>query len=162
MSTGSSASVQPKALLGAAPWKEDLEGAGPADDSLTDLQWLQEFSFLTAEPEKTCAFSQFVQGSDAPGSPPTGDTAVKAMPIRVGRPTSSTTSFPQALGPALEKVDYRTNAQVKPPYSYATLICMAMHASKEAKLTLSAIYAWIMENFCYYRHADPSWQVSWS
>uniref|UniRef100_A0A8C8SSE4 Fork-head domain-containing protein n=1 Tax=Pelusios castaneus TaxID=367368 RepID=A0A8C8SSE4_9SAUR len=52
------------------------------------------------------------------------------------------------------------NPGVKPPYSYATLICMALQASKLAKLTLSAIYHWITENFCYYRHADPSWQNS--
>ncbi|KAG9328205.1 hypothetical protein JZ751_015860, partial [Albula glossodonta] len=59
-----------------------------------------------------------------------------------------------------QEVDYRTNHQVKPPYSYATLICMAMRASRKTKLTLSAIYAWITENFCYYRRAEPSWQVS--
>ncbi|EDV27968.1 uncharacterized protein TRIADDRAFT_17444, partial [Trichoplax adhaerens] len=48
----------------------------------------------------------------------------------------------------------------KPPYSYATLICMAMKESKKSKITLSAIYNWIRENFMYYRIADPSWQNS--
>ena len=28
------------------------------------------------------------------------------------------------------------------------------------KITLSAIYNWIMGNFAYYRNADPSWQNS--
>ena len=58
------------------------------------------------------------------------------------------------------KIDYKTNASVKPPYSYATLICMAMRESKKNKITLAGIYNWITENFVYYRVADPSWQVS--
>lgn len=57
-------------------------------------------------------------------------------------------------------MDYATNPHVKPPYSYATLICMAMQASKATKITLSAIYKWITDNFCYFRHADPTWQNS--
>jgi forkhead box protein J1 len=57
-----------------------------------------------------------------------------------------------------EIVDYKTNGNVKPPYSYATLICMAMKANKN-KMTLSSIYKWIRENFMYYKNADPSWQV---
>lgn len=55
--------------------------------------------------------------------------------------------------------NYRTNGDKKPPISYATLICMAMRANNN-KMTLSAIYNWIRENFMYYRNADPSWQVN--
>lgn len=56
--------------------------------------------------------------------------------------------------------EYRNNANMKPPYSYSTLICMAMRNNND-KLTLSAIYSWIRENFKYYRNADPTWQVSY-
>jgi hypothetical protein len=61
------------------------------------------------------------------------------------------------LGP--DNIDYKTNPYVKPPYSYATLICMAMKETKKHKITLSSIYNWITDNFMYYRMADPSWQV---
>jgi hypothetical protein len=54
--------------------------------------------------------------------------------------------------------DYRSSGDRKPPYSYAALICMAMGANSN-KMTLSAIYKWIRDNFLYYRNADPSWQV---
>jgi hypothetical protein len=54
--------------------------------------------------------------------------------------------------------DYRVSGDHKPPYSYAALICMAMGANSN-KMTLSAIYKWIRDNFLYYRNADPSWQV---
>lgn len=59
---------------------------------------------------------------------------------------------------AEEVIDYKSNGTTKPPYSYATLICMAMKANKN-KMTLNSIYKWIRENFLYYQNADPSWQV---
>ena len=59
----------------------------------------------------------------------------------------------------LDRIDYRANPYVKPPYSYATLICMAMKETGKNKITLAAIYSWITDNFMYYRMADPSWQV---
>ncbi|OQR76863.1 forkhead box protein J1-like [Tropilaelaps mercedesae] len=61
--------------------------------------------------------------------------------------------------PAPVAIDFANDDSVKPPFSYATLICMAMQANAN-KMTLSAIYAWIRENFKYYRTADPGWQNS--
>lgn len=61
--------------------------------------------------------------------------------------------------PGLESAEqYKKNGDKKPPFSYSTLICMAMKA-KGNKVTLSSIYGWIRENFLYYRNADPSWKV---
>lgn len=54
---------------------------------------------------------------------------------------------------------YKRNGEKKPPFSYATLICMAMGKNGN-KMTLSDIYHWIRENFLHYRKAHPSWQVS--
>ncbi|NWQ99641.1 FOXJ1 protein, partial [Paradoxornis webbianus] len=60
--------------------------------------------------------------------------------------------------PPAGDVDYETNPHVRPPYSYAQLICMALEASGKPKLTLAAICKWIRDNFSYYRRAHPSWQ----
>ncbi|KAM9837211.1 forkhead box protein J1-B [Aulostomus maculatus] len=117
-------------------------------------------------------------GTDSPSSPPAGDTAATGMPLYLGSPVTSGSDstveprftncahlgsgyppIPIQASPPVE-VDYKTNPKVKPPYSYASLICMAMQASKQPKVTLSTIYNWITENFCYYRHAEPSWQNS--
>ncbi|NXI22243.1 FXJ1B protein, partial [Sterrhoptilus dennistouni] len=57
-------------------------------------------------------------------------------------------------------IDYSTNPHVRPPYSYATLICMALEASHKPKLTLAEICKWIRDNFSYFRRAHPSWQSS--
>uniref|UniRef100_A0A673B8X4 Forkhead box J1b n=1 Tax=Sphaeramia orbicularis TaxID=375764 RepID=A0A673B8X4_9TELE len=170
--------------------------SAPLDDSLTSLHWLQNFSILSADPERPngtgpgCASFQQQQhlylkrigfprgGSDSPSSPPAGDTAATGMPLYLGSPVTSgsdssaaprfvdcahpRSGYPQIpiqANPPVE-VDYKTNPKIKPPYSYASLICMAMQASKQPKVTLSTIYNWITENFCYYRHAEPSWQNS--
>ena len=135
------------------------------DDSLTSLQWLQEFSILGADVPQQ---QQPQPGSDGPGpaSPLAGDPASMGMPLTPGKPTAAAFSRLHSLpgivahGHCPDEGDYRTDAHIKPPYSYATLICMAMQASKKAKITLSCIYQWITDNFCYYRHADPTWQVN--
>lgn len=158
-------------LSGAAPEPRpqgSLEEAGALDDSLTSLQWLQEFSILNAKapalpPGGTDPHGYHqVPGSVAPGSPLAADPACLGQPHTPGKPTSSCTSRsapPGLQAPPPDDVDYSSNPHVKPPYSYATLICMAMQASKATKITLSAIYKWITDNFCYFRHADPTWQV---
>ncbi|XP_049926129.1 forkhead box protein J1-A isoform X2 [Epinephelus moara] len=140
------------------------------DDSLTSLQWLQEFSILGANVPQQAhhqphLFGHQPLGTDAPASPLAGDPASIGMPLTPGKPTAAAYCRMQTLpgivahGHCPDEVDYKTNAHIKPPYSYATLICMAMQASKKTKITLSCIYKWITDNFCYYRHADPTWQV---
>lgn len=139
------------------------------DDSLTSLQWLQDFSILDAtapqHPHQAHLFGHQPPGSDSPASPLAGDPASMGMPLTPGKPTAAAYSRLQAAacigarGHCHDEVDYKTNAHIKPPYSYATLICMAMQASKKTKITLACIYKWITDNFCYYRYADPTWQV---
>eukprot|EP00079_Xenopus_tropicalis_P030066 XP_012825801.1 PREDICTED: forkhead box protein J1.2 isoform X1 [Xenopus tropicalis] len=134
------------------------------DDSLTNLQWLQDFSILSTDLSSIAnSRPPLPRASQGPCSPPAGDTASCQAP-RTGKQRSvavptAWASLPTPSPSPVQEVDYRTNANIKPPYSYATLICMAMEASQQRKLTLSAIYSWITQNFCYYRHADPSWQV---
>jgi len=49
----------------------------------------------------------------------------------------------------------------KPPYSYATLIRLAILNSDDQKATLSDIYRWIQNEFVYYRSlSNPGWKNS--
>uniref|UniRef100_A0A6J0V7Q2 Forkhead box protein J1 n=1 Tax=Pogona vitticeps TaxID=103695 RepID=A0A6J0V7Q2_9SAUR len=149
--------------------ESSMVDSGNLDDSLTSLQWLQEFSIINANMGKSSSSPSStdphgyhkIPGSAAPCSPLAGDPACMGMPHTPGKPISSSTSRTAHLqGQPLEDIDYKTNPHIKPPYSYATLICMAMEASKKTKITLSDIYKWITDNFCYFRHADPTWQNS--
>ncbi|KAF6023620.1 FOXJ1 [Bugula neritina] len=133
------------------------------DDSLTSLNWLQNLNM-----------NNICGASSPPMSPPMkGDVAsresMKADPNQVLGTQSYHPNIPNSRYGKLEygnthlqfePINYRTNPYVKPPYSYATLICMAMKECKKSKITLSAIYSWITDNFMYYRMADPSWQNS--
>eukprot|EP00795_Rhopilema_esculentum_P009181 gene9181-16853_t len=112
------------------------------DDSLTSLQWLQEVKINI-----------------------TNDVASISPPYSPVPSTNSDDCRAEDLYEGIKQeieddqiIDYKTNPHYKPPYSYATLICMAMKEANLPKMTLSAIYTWITDNFVYYKHADQSWQ----
>ncbi len=114
----------------------------PMDDSLTNLQWLQEVKINLTQ------------------------NASNAAPYSPVPSTSSDDCVSEEFYDGMKRenevehmIDYKTNPHFKPPYSYATLICMAMKEACLPKMTLSAIYKWITENFVYYKYADQSWQV---
>lgn len=110
---------------------------------------------LQNEPEATKApASQKAEASKKRASTSQSKQLGSSSKCKKVTPEGSPSQSPQCQ----DVVDYKSDGSVKPPYSYATLICMAMKANKN-KMTLSSIYKWIRENFLYYRNADPSWQV---
>ncbi|KAL1137845.1 hypothetical protein AAG570_009541 [Ranatra chinensis] len=48
----------------------------------------------------------------------------------------------------------------KPPYSYASLIRLAISNAPQGKMTLSEIYQFIIQTFPYYRDASTGWKNS--
>ncbi|XP_056150890.1 forkhead box protein A2-like [Lampris incognitus] len=67
-------------------------------------------------------------------------------------------------GPAVRARDPKTYRRsythAKPPYSYISLITMAIQQSAAKTLTLSEIYQWIMDLFPFYRQNQQRWQNS--
>ncbi|KAM7395904.1 hypothetical protein PAMA_007263 [Pampus argenteus] len=60
-----------------------------------------------------------------------------------------------------EPKPYRRNyTHAKPPYSYISLITMAIQQSGCKMLTLNEIYQWIMDLFPFYRQNQQRWQNS--
>jgi hypothetical protein len=61
-----------------------------------------------------------------------------------------------------QEIDYSRDSSkdLKPPFSYATMIAQAIFSSEEEKLTLSNIYSFIAEKYAFYRHSNSGWQVS--
>ena len=107
---------------------------------LTSLTWLQSLDITSASslPTPPCS----------PSPPPvTRQPKKKLSPL-----------IKAELDLAANAEKYRTDPDAKPPFSYATIICLAMRANNN-KVSLSNIYAWIRENFLFYKYADPAWQV---
>ncbi|KAJ8879047.1 hypothetical protein PR048_019653 [Dryococelus australis] len=52
------------------------------------------------------------------------------------------------------------NKDGKPPYSYASLIRLAITNAPKGKMTLSEIYQFIIQQFPYYRNAGTGWKVN--
>lgn len=73
---------------------------------------------------------------------------------RVKAPENFKVPLPEELPPVVYEFDD------KPPFSYATLIGMALLRSPTRKLTLSQIYHWIYSHFHYYRKGEVGWQNS--
>lgn len=49
---------------------------------------------------------------------------------------------------------------IKPPYSYATMITQAILSNPEGVMSLAEIYAWISSHYAYYKYSKTGWQNS--
>ncbi|XP_048474347.1 forkhead box protein A2-like isoform X1 [Rhincodon typus] len=102
--------------------------------------------------------------SMSPGVGPTGGQTAPANSLSPYQPMGQTLG-PLALSPGLSRgkdsKPYRRNfSHAKPPYSYISLITMAIQQASNKMLTLNEIYQWIMDLFPYYRDNQQRWQNS--
>ncbi|CAI4231288.1 unnamed protein product [Auanema sp. JU1783] len=99
--------------------------------------------------------------SNSNGTPNSSSTAVSASPS-----SSRSNSYPSQNGEVhLTTAEYNKfrrhgYGNQKPPYSYISLITMAIQHSDNKMLTLSEIYNWIMNLFPYYETNQQRWQNS--
>ncbi|XP_018404326.1 PREDICTED: forkhead box protein J1-A-like [Cyphomyrmex costatus] len=117
---------------------DDYDGV---EAELTSLSWLQSLDITSAS------------GLPTPPCSPSPPPIIRQPPKKL----SPLIKAELDLAENAEK--YRTDPDAKPPFSYATIICLAMRANNN-KVSLSNIYAWIRENFLFYKYADPAWQNS--
>lgn len=70
---------------------------------------------------------------------------------------SDKTVQPIATDIAKNREFYRAN-DVRPPYTYASLIRQAIMESQDCQLTLNEIYTWFTETFAYFRRNAATWK----
>ena len=127
------------------------------DESLTNLDWLLNLNINVKITTPTTPAWREPQAVSFQSTSST--TKVLTNCANPHRPTGA---IPSSQTRCISKgpVESRQNPHTKPPYTYTTLICMALRESKKDKVTLSRIYTWITENFPYYKSAEPSWRNS--
>ncbi|CAN3359567.1 fork-head transcriptional regulator 2 [Diutina catenulata] len=69
----------------------------------------------------------------------------------------SATSLQNNLDQDLSKEESK---DIKPPYSYATMITQAILSNEDGVLSLSEIYNWISSHYAYYKYSKTGWQNS--
>ncbi|KAJ8682579.1 hypothetical protein QAD02_018371 [Eretmocerus hayati] len=122
---------------------------------LTSLTWLQSLDITTASGLPTPPCSPTPPATNATHH----QTHQQQQQQQKPQPKKMSPLLKAQLDLAVNAEKYLHDPNMKPPYSYATLICLAMRDNNN-KITLSRIYAWIRENFIYYRDIDPAWQNS--
>ncbi|XP_067877540.1 forkhead box protein A2-like [Heterodontus francisci] len=124
-------------------------------------------SAMGANPEAMSSMGSEMAGMGTSLSSPMGQLGTQRCPMNEITPycNSSLIISPaygqgnlEFLGEA--KNVRRNYTHAKPPYSYISLITMAIQQSEHKMLTLSEIYQWIMEFFPYYRQNQQRWQNS--
>lgn len=100
-------------------------------------------------------------------APPSFRREVTPPPRKIGDPPSQGAKQSPlynrgVMMESTEDIDYSSDAakDLKPPYSYATMIAQAIFSNEEEKLTLSNIYSYIMKRYAFYRNSQTGWQAS--
>lgn len=129
------------------------------DDDLTNLNWLQNFNvFQKVTP---CDVSSTLNDSTTKGrclselNCNNWDKSTK----RIGdnfSPEKMRFNVVRSIPPVA--YNPKVHIQAKPPYSFSSLIFMAIESSKGGALPVKDIYKWIMENYPYYKSAPTGWK----
>ncbi|KAK9763178.1 hypothetical protein K7432_010397 [Basidiobolus ranarum] len=101
---------------------------------------------------------------------PKADSAESALPVPIPpmmkassmRELSSVDSPNRKSGPiaSFDDINMPDYTNVKPPYSYASLIAQAINSTSIKKMTLNGIYNYITSHYPYYQLAQNGWQNS--
>lgn len=89
-----------------------------------------------------------------------GLSTVNSSPVHGNSASSLYDSDFTVVRYTFEQLARDEHREVKPPFSYATMIAQAILSVPEQKMTLANIYKWVSDHYAYYRHAKTGWQNS--
>ncbi|XP_063794521.1 hepatocyte nuclear factor 3-gamma [Pseudophryne corroboree] len=97
----------------------------------------------------------------SPVAPPaSGPYPASSIPTAASGLAYQSYTSPSQPRETAKRYERRYAAHSKPPYSYISLITMAIQQAPGKMLTLNEIYQWIMDLFPYYRQNQQRWQNS--
>lgn len=76
------------------------------------------------------------------------------------QPLPRMTPLPELETQSTESTQLPPSSSSKPPYSFSSLIFMAIEDSLDKRLPVKGIYEWIVNSFPYYRTASGGWRNS--
>ncbi|KAA8911894.1 hypothetical protein TRICI_003687 [Trichomonascus ciferrii] len=134
-----------------------------------DTQYLPQQTQQAPTPQPEAQFSQY--------QPPQQQQPIpeQTAPPVEGSNSNNAVSYPKgvaiitrpqvrgmAQGTQYQEQDLSSDdaKDIKPPYSYATMITQAILSTEEMMMSLSEIYEWISTNYSFYRHSKSGWQNS--
>ena len=119
---------------------DEDSGCSTVDDSLTDIRWLGSMD----------ARLNF---------PPFDMTDPRMHPLHrsLKQPKGSRICKKLSYGKKEQKTGVH---KIRPPFSYAALIALAINSNSQKMLTLNSIYRWIESNFPFFRMPEArAWKV---
>ena len=149
----------------------NLNSSSTDDDELTNLQWLQDNNLLqnmtkdNDSMSSDCSSTKGLKEDNENVSP-------KRKPINLDNSidsikeidfennlitTNSGTTIPCSVPPV--RYNPLLHTHTKPPYSFSSLIFMAIENSPVKALPVKDIYNWIVKNFPFYKDAPDGWKV---
>lgn len=146
---------------------DTLNSSSSNDDELTNLTWLQDNNLLqnmTHNDDESTTSESSVRGlkEDNENVSPKKikinlDSSIKDIDLDNNIiTTSSGTTIPCAVPPV--RYNPLLHTHTKPPYSFSSLIFMAIENSPIKALPVKDIYNWIVKNFPYYKEAPDGWK----
>lgn len=142
--------------------RTSIDSITPMDNSLTSLNWLPDFQIPDiAVDEKSpvrypCPVTskQGTSNSDTTSNESETEREEYFLPLSpIKRCMNQITEF--------ERNPWKyENDPNKPPFSYTTIIYLAIRSCNKEKVMLGDIYQWIRDHFNYYRIAESTWQNS--
>lgn len=124
------------------------------DDELTNLTWLQDKNLLqNIRPNETDCILRVLNEDNENVSPsPNGNNnsrvKIDVDNIENDNNENGENGNIRSVSPVM--YDPKLHRNTKPPYSFSSLIFMAIESSPGKALPVKDIYAWIIDNFPYY------------
>ncbi|XP_069612457.1 forkhead box protein P4 isoform X3 [Ranitomeya imitator] len=161
------------------PFNQPVSPSEPLSHSLSSSSWVLmflnfQYFFFQLNLVSSATHTKMSPDNYPDGlpQPPTSATA-PITPMRAGTSVISSSSLP-SMGPVRRRIvdkfctpisselaqnhEFYKNAEVRPPFTYASLIRQAILDTPDRQLTLNEIYNWFTRMFAYFRRNTATWK----